>query len=181
MTYLSIDIDFWEDAAKALAFLGKIHLPIHCVAFHDQLLPHIERSGCSNIHNVDFHSDLSDLYRGQRDALTEGTWASFPSCKYRGKFVWHYPSKTRIKDGYCHGRVNPFEDGEHGGWCEVRMEQGLRLPWHSVKTVGLCVSPDWVLRKVAEPVIERLRLPKEWLSLKYRDKCFPAPIVSSCT
>lgn len=181
--FLSIDLDFGNVVpARTMTTLfdkvAKLHLPIHVACFHDQLLPFIDESNCDTVHNIDYHSDLADLLRTDRKSLNEGTWGAFPACKSRGKFVWHYPSETCFEDGFCHGDgTNPFTDPEHGGWSCVRMEQGLRLPWASIRAVGVCLSPDWTLANVARPLMERLKMPLSWFGLHCWG-AYPDPIIS---
>ena len=79
--YLSIDLDYWweePDTYEADKFFDRVFkvaakkkLKIPLVGSHEKLLPYINRSGCSTICNVDYHSDI---VADNDESATSGTW-----------------------------------------------------------------------------------------------------------
>jgi hypothetical protein len=182
--YLSIDLDYWRyeiDARRVNRFFDRVFglgLPIFVAALHDQLLPEIDKSGCDTIINVDAHSDLADLPEPGvdmlLDKLNEGTWGNFISWKARGRFIWRYPDKRHIFSGFCHeGRfegdeTNPLVHPELAGWRSTAMQHGLgKLPWRSLRAVGVSLSAYWVGAAPIQAVTDRLRI-SQWRRLPER-------------
>ncbi len=175
--YLSIDLDYWSHSTErsALHFFDRVfslNMPIWVAPFHDQLLPHIEAVDCNTIINVDFHSDLADLALPAEDMLlaqlNEGTWGNFISWKAKGKFVWRYPDKKRVRDGCCYDSYDPFKNPVYAGWGSAVMKQGLSdLPWKSIRGVGVCLSSYWLRGAPVKQITDKLRI-SQWRRLPER-------------
>lgn len=170
--YLSIDLDYWCRSQKRTcdAFFKKVyalHLPIHVAREHHHLLDVINSSRCDTLINVDWHSDLCD---SPEDGWTladfnDGTWGNFVSWRHKGTFIWRYPRSTclSLHVGYCHDDDNPFEMPV-SGWMATRKRRGVAdIPWDSVKSVGVCLSPTWIGKEsVIQEPITRLEM-QEWV------------------
>jgi hypothetical protein len=145
MSYLSIDLDYFNDNDNSLESFFKrvfsLNKPIFVAAYHDQLLPHINTSGCKTLINIDFHSDLLGE---QPEELTEGSWVNYVRWKADGRYCWRHPTRKLQLANYCHRYIDPFLDEEHGGWKQATHRQGLNLYWPGIEAVGVCLSPAWV-------------------------------------
>ncbi len=160
-TYLSIDLDYFHRSTKesCTRFFQKVwqlKLPIYVAMYHHHLLPHINASGCERLINIDHHSDLVDL-NNQVLNFGEGTWANFVDWRYGGVFIWQYPYTGGIS---CHSNHDPFRESV-SGWTQTRKRQGLIIPWHAIKAVGVCLSPNYIgdIATLKEP-ITKLRIEK---------------------
>lgn len=153
-TYLSIDLDFWCDESSPKAatrffrrlfrlWPGQIMVALH----HHHLVRHINRiKGLDAITTIDYHSDLMDEL-GDSLTLEEGNWANFVNFQDRGTFIWRYPGENCLDQntGYCHRHDNPFEVN-CTSWAHTKKKEGLAgIPWKSVRAVGVCLSPTWLL------------------------------------
>jgi hypothetical protein len=187
IAYLSIDLDFWRyhtTERSAIRFFDRVFalkLPIFVAPFHDQLLSHIDESGCNVLINVDAHSDLGNMPLPGVDMplrhLTEGSWGNFISWKATGKFIWRYPDQRRVFDGYCHDQPwgnpeddtrNPLLHPELAGWRQTSMRHGLSgLPWKSIRAVGVCLSAYWLGGAPIHRITDRLRI-SQWRRLPER-------------
>ncbi len=152
--YLSIDLDFWCDESSpeaATRFFRRLFRlwsgPIMVALHHHHLLRHINSvKGLDAVTTIDYHSDLMDELDDELE-LEEGNWANFVNFQGQGAFTWRYPGEECLKldTGYCHREMNPFEE-RCTGWSRTRMKQGLaRIPWQSIRAVGVCLSPDWLV------------------------------------
>ena len=127
---------------------------------HHRLLPHINKSKADAVYNIDFHSDLSD--RVPRHCVNEGTWANFVKFRSKGKFIWFYPFREcYLVTGRCDSEENPFENPtELTGWKDA--DHRLHKPsldWLKNKKIvgiGFCISPDYIDRELAMPIIKFL-------------------------
>ena len=104
-SYLSIDIDFWNDqktntAKKALEKLfnkaKKCGIPIQSVMNHQQLTPFVNKSGADTLINIDTHSDLGDTYV---DYFSCGSWVSYIQWRQKGTYIWYH--RLSIGEGEC--------------------------------------------------------------------------------
>jgi len=112
---------------------------------HHHLLDYVNNRGrgFNTLINVDFHSDLSDDQPGE---LSEANWVNFVNFREKGSYIWRYPDGYCLSShtGYCHSGTNPF-DCNLTGWASVQMRHGLaRIPWDSIREVGICLSPGWL-------------------------------------
>lgn len=150
--YLSIDLDYWCEECEPYSatrffrrLFSKFDMPIMVAVHHHHLVHHINRTrGLDTVINVDYHSDLIDE---PTDELTEANWPAFINFQDRGTFIWRYPRPSCLttNTGYCHNDRNPFEH-DSSNWAHTRMKQGLdRIPWASIRAVGVCLSPEWLL------------------------------------
>ena len=166
--YLSIDLDYWCEAGTPDRFFGRVFnlgLPIFVAPFHDQLVDHVNRSGCDRLLNVDYHSDLVDY----RSTLSEGSWANFVEWRAAGQFEWRYPAEESIVKGFCHAYESPFEV-DCSGWARVQKKCGLGgIPWRSVTAVGVCLSSGWLKQSTIGPVAERLGITR-WTRMGLKDQ-----------
>lgn len=170
-SYLSIDLDYFNDRDKSLSlFFDKVfqlNLPIYVSCFHDQLLQHVNISGCRTLYNIDYHSDLSD---GVND-LNEGNWVNYVTWKAIGKYYWHRPNTVARRNNYCHLNTNPFYGVTPGGWRIAKQWVGLGINWKSIRSVGCCLSPDWTQKRPAlTELMYRLRMPSWWGKCSTYDK-----------
>ncbi len=187
-TFLSVDLDFWSASTERslIGFFGHVfslNLPIFVAPFHDQLLNHIDDHPCDQLINVDFHSDIVELAAPAEDLdleeLGEGNWANFVTWKQTGHFVWRYPREDRIHDGYTHSLYNPFK-GDHSGWRSTRMVRGLgRLPWASIRAIGVCLSSNWLNGAPVRPITERLGIGRWAMMDVWTQKAMAKPFLWS--
>jgi hypothetical protein len=87
-TYLSIDIDFWNNLEAAERVLTKLLLrrgdiPTIAVMNHQQLLPMVNESNADVLVNIDEHSDLCDTSVSRVGSLTSngGRTVSMSGCE----------------------------------------------------------------------------------------------------
>lgn len=148
-TYLSIDLDFWNDrpAKECLKFMRQIKatgLPIKIVDDHADLLPFINKSHCDRIINLDYHSDISNngydsCNKALRPKLNCGTWANW--VKNRNAFVWMHPFNIRLDIALCH---EPKND-RHSPFCNP-----ILAGYKNVTKLSLHHLPSWILNEVVE-------------------------------
>lgn len=160
-TYLSIDFDYWRHFDKewyARRFFKRVWAlkrPIFVALHHHHLLQDINRRRLDAVINVDFHSDIVEEEQESEYfaplVLNEGTWANFVEHQERMTFEWRYPDELCLDcgTGYCHQIRNPFEE-RCTRWQRVKKKEGLaRIPWSTIKAVGVCLSPSWLDNKWA--------------------------------
>lgn len=171
-TYLSIDIDFWKkhcDYSHLRSFLelAKGSSPnISIVDSHESLKDHVNRSGCTNLINVDYHSDIYDVKtpRWGRDSESPfekkyncGTWVNFVKFRYRGNFTWIHPHihDRGIQYGYCHVEtrrnfmtVNPFFNPKIAEWNNsfkiATKNPEENINWNDIGAIGIAFSYAWL-------------------------------------
>jgi hypothetical protein len=163
--YLSIDLDYWANhclfsAKQCNTFFKKLAdvnvKKFKFVKHHEGLLRHASDNNCDTLVNVDFHSDLTNLYsNGIKSELNEGTWVSFVSWRKEGSFIWMLPSKSFEEWGYCQDTtiIRKFEDlnFKNTGWKKIKKQIGTRnIKWKDVCAVGICLSPEWL--EYSEPL-----------------------------
>jgi hypothetical protein len=180
-TYLSIDLDFLPSIKKEdRESFYKILLKNKnkggvIVAAHHYLLSDVNKRKYDKLINIDFHSDISDLY----DELTKtnfncGTWINYIKWRKNAEYIWVYPKKICIDDtdrdfsGLCHDCDDPFENKKAAsGWKSVKREiyNNYKIDWKDVKRIGISASPDWIYnrdRYKIEKFIKILNIPTEW-------------------
>lgn len=178
-TYLSIDLDFWNQGKRSLPHLKRFlttvrhNLPmsrIKVVDSHEELLPHVNESGCDELINIDWHSDVTNRFDSceynlrSPTKLNCGTWVSFVKFRKQGVYTWIHPYKAsdRIAKGYCHWPLknihNPFVNPCLAGWNATRQLKNKHpekvIPWNSVTHAGICFSYDWVAEEIKGPLYE---------------------------
>jgi hypothetical protein len=174
-TYLSVDIDYWDKAKQRAActrFIRKVlglGVPTLVVLSHEELLGDANRSKCTRIEHVDYHSDVADWPESPCDCslhpcphnlrVDEGTWLSFVKWRKRGELLWRFPTWKCYKSGWgtCHGIRDPFRE-DCSEWAEIGLKQGVRgIPWHDVARVGIAISYHyWGEREAYRGVLAHL-------------------------
>jgi hypothetical protein len=153
-TYLSIDIDFWNDldaAEKALSrlLIRRGSIPTRAVMNHQQLLQSINRSGADLLVNVDEHSDLADT---DITIFECGTWVSYVKWRTQGSYLW-----IRNQRGTSHGSCNHGQKTWNMGsdWWSSRsvfetQEVNLCPYLRDCVGIGLCLSPSFCVSGAKE-------------------------------
>jgi hypothetical protein len=185
-TYLSLDVDFWNnrdyeelrevmERVKRLQRRGKDLL---IVDRHHKLVPHANKYRCTEVINVDAHSDIvnsDSQFRcdGTKLKLNCGTWANY--LKVRQKFRWMFPKGHKMKDGLCHwpqtNEFSPFTDPSIAGWKEVTKEPVDEFPMDLMlrkAAIGIAISFEylmygegsWEMLKVMTDVFGEKAMPK---------------------
>ena len=146
-TYLSIDLDFWNDLNAADITLSRLLLrrgdiPAIAVMNHQQLLQSINRSGADFLVNVDEHSDLTNT---DVNIFTCGTWVSYVKWRTQGQYLW-----VRNQQGTNHGNCNHGQKSWNTGsdWYSTNtifatQEVDLRQYLKDCVGIGLCLSPSF--------------------------------------
>lgn len=145
--YLSIDLDYWDgqpgNEKKAEAFMRRViqlERPITCCLSHEQLLPSIRESRCSEVWNVDAHSDLVRRRRGEK--ISCGTWASFVHGRRRKTYTWFAP-RGEIEGGRCDRQPYASFDLVDPVYHRISVIEGLPDDLSRVRAIGVCASPDY--------------------------------------
>lgn len=162
-TYLSVDLDYWGGGKRRACtrFIRQVlglGVPVLVVLNHDELLSHVDRSGCNRIEHVDYHSDVGDYpadpspdnplldrFAGHELYCDEGTWLSFVRWRKKGELLWRMPSWEcyRKRKGTCHSERDPFKV-DCSEWRATSLKLGIRgIPWDDVARVGISVSYDY--------------------------------------
>lgn len=167
-TYLSIDLDYWDCIAwnskksynlinreKLFNKINKLNIPINVVWDHHNLLPLINKSNCTNIINVDFHSDLpaKGYNKLTNVRLNEGTFFLFVKFKKNKKYKWIMPYRDvgfiRTGEGRCDyydgkdERDDPFNN-KYWAYKQVQKTTNTKIDLSNVKEVGVSISPNWI-------------------------------------
>jgi len=168
--YLSIDLDYWNRGPRcfghmkgflkqALGYVSKSR--VHVMDSHENMTLSINESGCDELINMDWHSDISNRFDPEFKDCKEwnsfncGTWVTYIDWKDKGKYTWIHPydAKYRNSRGYCHVPVgrkkhNPFNNVVVSGWkaTEQRKHQKPEdiIPWSFVDSIGIAFSYDWI-------------------------------------
>lgn len=177
-TYLSVDLDFFVALGKTRGLelfadimfqrsLGGIIVPAH-----HKILKDVNESGCTNLINIDYHSDFGDQEPGMPIPLNCGTWVNKVKWRNKGTYTWIYPHKScTVKDaGACWVYRDPFKHKEYGsGWAKTRSRlytSYKQIPWGRLKRIAFSASPDWILKheyeKLIEPLAKHLKIPSSW-------------------
>lgn len=147
--YLSIDADYWTNAAKAeQALLAVVNraanrkVPIVAVMNHQQLLPFVNASSARKLINVDEHSDLASC---DIERLECGSWVSYVRWRRNGEYLWIRNCKA-LHVGNCNGNGLTWKAGNDWGKTSSRYQPLLpiaSLVDRNCVGVGLCMSPDY--------------------------------------
>ncbi len=158
MTFVSIDIDFWNplnhtslrpylDQLAALC-RGRHYIPIRAVTNHQQMLPLVNESGATRLVNLDTHSDLTDPHGTEE--LSCGTWVAF--VKQRRQAEYHWIHASPVSDGECNGDWPIFRprgvNHDLTDWGLVTHEKVRRAPnletlLCDASMVCVCSSPSY--------------------------------------
>ncbi|KKW13214.1 MAG: hypothetical protein UY48_C0003G0036 [Candidatus Gottesmanbacteria bacterium GW2011_GWB1_49_7] len=172
--YLSIDLDVFACAVGTHFLVDRMkpHFDrimgevvrrdtaerrVKVVMSHEKLLPAINRSGCTELWNVDYHSDLENAVDTIQepwrcDEVDCGTWVSFVHWRKTGKFVWvqpHGSSWNNRNEGRCDSHRclpdgNPFIQTDLTDWSRTKVHNlSITIPWSKVTHVGIAGSPDY--------------------------------------
>jgi hypothetical protein len=180
-TYLSIDIDFWnknrnyEHLRKFLELAKGCAYNISIVDSHEQLKDHVNRSGCNNLINVDYHSDIYDVKTPRYHDFLEdhservyncGTWVNFVKFRYKGRFTWIHPHihDRGIQYGYCHVEtkknflnVNPFFNPKIAEWDNAikiaSKNPEDNIDWNNIGAVGIAFSYAWLRDGIHDKIV----------------------------
>lgn len=158
-TYLSIDIDFWNDEDPWVlwrdlnkiilrAYESRPFIPVHAVMNHQQLTPLVSKSGAKKLVNIDMHSDLADTNVRYFEC---GTWVSYVDWRKKGEYLWIY--RHDLDDGECNGD-NPIFHCDNrarqkiSDWKKVACKRVQQLPpmkqiLDGVIQIGISLSPSW--------------------------------------
>jgi len=176
MTYLSVDIDFWmkhRDYANLRNFLelAKGASPnIYIVDSHEGLKAHVNKSGCINLINVDYHSDIYDIKNFDHNGEINyncGTWVNFVNCRNKGRFTWIHPhiGGKGIDRGYCHvetrrnfRNINPFFNPSIADWFSTyKIETNnpeKHIDWGDIGAVGIAFSYAWLRSGIRDEIVK---------------------------
>lgn len=148
--YLSIDIDFWDEAETANKAITNIldklpkGTPKLAVMNHQQLLKAVNNSNANTLINIDTHSDFAGSTVNE---LNCGTWVAYVNWREEGRYVW-YRSGPNSDQGRCDWNGNSWNSGTD--WMITKTahrEQNYNFSEHlkldNVVGVGICLSPDF--------------------------------------
>lgn len=154
-TYLSIDIDYWNNDYWEGNYLNnveyKLHsllqraqdIPVIAVMNHQQLLQPINNSGAERLINIDEHSDITDA---DIDNLECGTWVSYVKWRMTGHYIWIRPDRT-TEYGSCNGDVKNWNQGTD--WYKTESKyisnKNIKLARYlnDCVGIGICMSPHY--------------------------------------
>jgi len=165
-TYLSIDLDYWNEQSHARAvddldyLIDEIcgrELPFKVVFDHEKLLSHLRQFDFRRLINVDFHSDVANIDTCSELQLNCGTWVNFvPHCRSR-EYLWVHPGSLAF--GRCDQRTNVRFPDIYTGWGDVEetnKDWRKLLDWKDVVAVGISLSPDFTAEQVLADFIVKL-------------------------
>jgi hypothetical protein len=177
-TFLSIDIDYWEDEIDRLQYQFHLmmrridNIPIIAVMNHQQMLLEVNSSKAHRLINIDAHSDLASY---KIRTLCCGSWVSFVNWRQQGQYVWI----RRRQDpwfGSCNGnQTRSWSFGTDWKTTNSRYihEKNLKLTnyLHDCVGVGICMSPAYAQQdaiKVLREIVNQYNIPyrKGWKSEK---------------
>lgn len=172
--YLSVDLDYWnlnKSSIRMLGFLQRVtrycnskiveSCELKIVESHEELLPHINASGCNHLINIDYHADFAGEKDGRPFPLGDGTWVDRVVWKQQGTYEWRAPDPQcqAFGAGYCHSWAdpNPFTCRSATSWRHRHKRCGLkRISWTSVRAVGIALSPRYVSRNRVDMALKVL-------------------------
>lgn len=171
-TFLSVDLDYWNEVknnfSRMVKYLKSIRtsgIPIVLVKDHEQMLPFVDQSKATSLINLDYHSDLADIFvdndetpvLGKTEDFNCGTWVNWVKLRKVSHFLWIHPHKSCYVNSFCSwdrkgvGRCdvnkNPFTKEFNTGWKEAKHKTGTppkinRIP--NLTMIGICISPDYI-------------------------------------
>lgn len=173
LTYLSIDLDYWTVFPER--FLNKIirlNVPTAVSVEHHHLLPHVNQfTECTRLINIDHHADLCGNLP-EEEELCDGTWGCRVEWRHKesSSFLWSYPEaecvtgKTNTEGSWCDNDPddNPFFSRRPYDLCDWSFVSRRKAPMltrselASVVAVGICVSPDYLVRENIDTWSKRL-------------------------
>ena len=134
--YVSVDMDFWEDPARAeLVLRGAVEkaltlgVPVIAVDEHHQLLDHIPDADV--LLNFDKHSDVCDYV--DLDYLENGTWITYVPWKSKGEYIWIRNSD--IGSGNCQSLKVRVECGGNYFRSYLKWSWDYRTGWGKLRSV----------------------------------------------
>ena len=171
--WLSIDLDAYH-GGDADMLAGLVHAakdagtPSVLVKAHQQLLPFVDRAPADILVNIDEHDDLF-VKRLKRPACCE--WACHVAWASKGTYAWMHRGWGSRCDPNDH--LWKKNGKGWGGWraCWDRpLEDGdeARLLSRAV-ALGICVSPNYCDRKLAEALSPVLGFPMSWFDDRTSD------------
>jgi len=113
------------------------------VISHEELLQHVNASGCDVLVNVDYHNDIVDNKWTRDRKPGEGNWVNYVRWAPVGTYVWIY---RNVVEGACDDEC--FTTSmlvKNTGWKNIVYRDRLILPWGSVTHIGIAVSPSYIL------------------------------------
>ena len=180
-TYLSIDIDFWNDLppyrlrrdlCTIVEALLTREVPVEAVMNHQQMLKQVARSEARTLVNVDMHSDI---YVGApvQGALSCGNWVNYVPWREEGMYRWI--RRHPLRDGEC-DYPWAFRGGNRTQWMKISSKRVRAFPAevleNGVVAAGICMSPAFcdplfvaVFREVVKTYeirYRRGRYSREW-------------------
>jgi hypothetical protein len=177
--YLSIDLDFWNDAEFPEHFFNKLlatGLPIYVVNDHEHLLPHVKQFNFDTLINIDYHSDIADrsFSGGQfrNVALSCGTWVNHVK-GHDKHYIWSYPCLECYYHGRgtCHADRDPFDCENFEGWSQITHRYVYFPRYSDVVAIGIATSePDYTEDYIACPFYEWLRKQRRYRRIKLHPK-----------
>ena len=153
MTFLSIDIDFWNDLppkrlradlTRIVESLQSRQIHVQVVMNHQQMLADVSKAQAQRLVNVDMHSDLCG---GAPQDLTCGNWVAHVPWRSTGQYVWVRRHSRR--EGECD---YPHVFGPNGRainavWRHASTKRVRQFPWaelgNGVCAAGVCMSPGY--------------------------------------
>jgi len=164
MTYLTIDLDYWdrgentgffevqenfiEEGKEFIDLIKSKFKDIYIVDYHHEILDHIHSfSNVDKIINIDFHSDIANEPLKDSD-LDEGTWANFVNGREEMTFEWRMPDRQLclIKgEGRCDSFLACARiQKDLMGYKKIYFREGIqRINFEKICGVSICKSPDW--------------------------------------
>ena len=155
-TYLSVDIDFFNDpelCRKQLRLLmnriGK-RIPVLAVMNHQQMLLEVNASEARRLINIDQHSDLAEVGVSK---LNCGTWISYVRWRKDGEYIWIRSHADY--QGSCNGddRGNWAKDVDWGPCSSQYIKQeNIKVTAYLCDCVGvgICMSPAYASKAVTD-------------------------------
>lgn len=176
-TYLSVDIDFWNDwrtdtqvhelLRNLCMAVRKSCIPMRAMMNHQQMLKFVNASHARRLVNIDMHSDLGDRSTSK---LNCGTWVSYVKWRHDGIYQWIH--KHSAEKGECNQYPPIFTERSTYGllsdWGYVGQQKVKRTP--SVERLmkldivdfGLVMSPayaNYEFIPVFREIVKEFRIP----------------------
>jgi hypothetical protein len=177
-SFLSIDIDFWNDgiiADKVYDYLDRLcfklkskRIPMIAVMNHQQMLRLVNDSKARRLINIDMHSDLA----GENvNALSCGTWVSYVRWRRAGgHYLWLH--RHSAWEGDCNQDPPIFREGvtvrsisDWGLVAHRRVKAAPGWDWLSERKIcdfSLVLSPlycDRDLEPVFRAIVKEYKIP----------------------
>lgn len=183
-THLSIDLDYWANYPVKGAYpispgtffkrVFALEVPIRVYMYHQEVVPQINRSKCTRLINMDYHSDWSRGSPRNHQSLGdtiphEGNWADWIKWRKQGEFIWlpPHPDCVLLGFGRCdQNRREPWPPEKvmktSNEWKQVKF---VLCPWKSINWKGITdisvvVSPDYLHPEplIKDGIFDQLRI-----------------------